>query len=91
MRLNKAVYTEVHRALSERRDDLVAIVPQFYLDDVENLITEFFDLCKSTEHTTTRVHQLFEGVTVLLSDPVDPVEPPVTENSRDSVDESRME
>ena len=29
MRLNKAVYKEVYRALSERRDDLVAIVPQF--------------------------------------------------------------
>ena len=38
MRLNKAVYKEVYRALSERRDDLVAIVPQFDLDDAERLI-----------------------------------------------------
>jgi hypothetical protein len=29
MRLNKAVYKEVYKALSECRDDLVAIVPQF--------------------------------------------------------------
>ena len=91
MRLNKAVYKEVYRALSERRDDLVAIVPQFDLVKADRLITEFFDLCKAAEHTTTRVRQLFEGVTVMLSDSVYPVQPPVTENSRDSVDESRME
>ncbi len=91
MLLNKAVYKEVYRALSERRHDLVAIVPQFDLDDADRLITEFFDLCNASEHTTTRVRQLFEGVTVMLSNSVDPVEPPVTENSRDSVDESRME
>jgi hypothetical protein len=40
MLLDKAVYKEVNRALSERRDNLVAIVPQFDLDDAERLITE---------------------------------------------------
>ena len=78
MRLNRAVHTEVHRALSERRDDLVAIVPQFDLDDAERQITEFFYLCKATEHTTTRVRQLFEGVTVLLSDSVGMTSEPIS-------------
>ena len=88
MRLNKAVYREVRRALSEDRDDLVAIVPEFDLVDAERLMTELSSMSNAAEHTTTRVRQLFEGVTVLLSDSV---EPPVTEISRDSVDESRME
>ena len=88
MRLNKAVYREVRRALSEDRDDLVAIVPDFDLVDAERLMTELSSMSNAAEHTTTRVRHLFEGVTVLLSDSV---EPPVTEISRDSVDESRME
>ena len=75
----------------KRRDDLVAIVLQFDLDDAERLITELSIMSQAAEHTTTRVRQLFEGVTVMLSDSVYPVQPPVTENSRDSVDESRME
>ncbi len=47
MRLNRAVYDEVHKALSKRRDDLVAIVPQFDLDDAERLITELSIMSKS--------------------------------------------
>jgi hypothetical protein len=53
-------------------------------------------MSEAAEHTATRVRQLFEGVSVLLSDSVDPpvpesVKPLVPEISRDSVDESRME
>jgi hypothetical protein len=65
--------------------------PQFDLDDAECLITNLSKLSDDAKHTTTRVRQFFEGVSVLLSDSVDPpvpesVEPPVPEISHDSDD-----
>jgi hypothetical protein len=53
LRLNTDVYNEVYKALSVRRDDHVAIVPQFDLVDAEHLITDLSKLSEASKHTIT--------------------------------------
>ena len=67
----------MYLALDVSRDDIVTII----LDDAvdaEHLVQQFFDLYKSSKHTTVRSRQLFEGIQVLLADSV---EPPVPERA----------
>lgn len=63
---NRAVYNEMFLALDASRDDLVAIIPAD-ADNAEDLIHQIFYMKESSQHTTVRCRQLFEGIEVLLA------------------------
>ena len=63
---NRAVYNEMFLALDASRDDLVAIIPAD-ADNAEDLIHQIFYMNESSQQTTVRCRQRFEGIEVLLA------------------------
>ena len=67
LRFNKSVYKEICQILRDF-DTVAAIIPDDEEDNMEYLITRFFQLYEELGHDTIRCRIIFEGVHVIRTD-----------------------